>query len=210
MDVFGIENNTKGHIMAIKTLTAKFSGIAPLVQNNPQTVDPFNAYSKLKKPLVKKRSKTDEDLMALRNIDIESRLFYDEKLGVYVPTRWVMALIAKNAYELTRISKAKIRGAVFVVGEKSKLTYDGMDTVKKIDDIVKNERFHYIRITPQRSERLAKIFPIFHKWRFEVEIEYEDKIINKSDMKRILEYGAKYGGFGDWRPGMGRALCEVA
>jgi hypothetical protein len=197
--------------MAIKQLTAKFTGISPLLMNNPQTVDPFNHYSKLKKPLTNKRgaAKTDEIIQKIRDIEIESKLFFDDDIGIYAPTRWVMAAIAKNAFALSKIAKAKVRGSVFMVNEKAKLTYDGMDKVKKKIDIVKNDKFITILILPQQQSRLAKGFPIFHNWSFEVGIEYDDIIIDTAELVRILEYSAKYGGFGDFRPGYGRALCEV-
>ena len=195
--------------MAIQDIKVKFTGISPLLQNNPQTVDPFNHYAKLKKPLTSKRSKTDEDLYAIREIEVESKVFFDDEIGIYIPTRWVLASIAKNSHALARVSKAKIRGAVFTTHEKAKLIYDGMNLVKSKIDIVKNEKFVTTLILPQQQVRLAKNFPIFHKWSFEVELEYDDTIIDRSDMIRILEYGGKYGGFGDFRPTYGRALCEV-
>ena len=201
--------NNKGQIMAIKRLNAKFTGITPLLQNNPQSVDPFNQYAKAKKPLTSKRSKTDEDLMAIRDLDVESKVFFDDDLGIYVPTRWVLASIAKNAYALSKIAKAKVRGAVFTTSEKAKLIYDGMDLVKSKTDIVKNDKFITTLILPQQQVRLAKSFPIFHNWSFEVELEFDDTIIDIADMKRILEYGAKYGGYGDFRPTYGRCLVEV-
>ena len=200
----------KGHTMAIKTLNVKFSGFSPLLLNNPQTVDPFNHYAKLKKPLTSKRSKTDEDLLAIREIEVEGKLFFDDKLGIYVPTRWVMAAIAKNGYALTKIAKAKLRGAVFTTHEKAKLEYDGMKNVKTKKDIAKNDKFVTTLILPMRDVRLAKNFPIFHEWSFEVELEYDDKIVDRRDLKSILEYSAKYGGFGDFRPTYGRAIAEVS
>ena len=196
--------------MAIKSLTAKFTGISPLLQNNPQTVDPFNYYSKLKKPLTSKRTKTDEDIQALRDIEIESKIYFDNTLGIYIPTRWIMAAIAQNGYALTKISKAKLRGAVFTTHEKAKLIYDGMDVVKTKTDIVKNERFRTLLILPQKGIRLPKATPIFHQWSFEIELEYDDLILDHRDIKTILEYSAKYGGFGDFRPSYGRATVEVS
>lgn len=195
--------------MAMKTITAKFTGITPLLQNNPQTVDPFNGYAKKKKPLTAKRSKTDEDLIAIREIEVESKVFFDDDMGIFVPTRWVLASIAKNSHALAKIAKAKVRGAVFTTHEKAKLTYEGMNQVKSKLDIVHNDRFITTLILPQQQVRLAKNFPIFHKWSFECELEYDDNIIDATDMERILEYGAKYGGFGDFRPSYGRCLCEV-
>ena len=202
----------KGNTMAIKTINASFTGISPLLMNNPQTVDPFNHYTKLKKPLTNKRgaAKTDEIIQKIRDIEIESKIFFDDDIGVYVPTRWVMAAIAKNAYALSKIAKAKVRGSVFMSSEKAKLSFDGMDKVKHKIDIVKNDKFFTLLILPQQQNRIAKGFPIFHKWHFDVDIEFDDIIIDTAELVRILEYSAKYGGFGDFRPSYGRCICEVS
>jgi len=208
MDLFEITQR-KEYIMAMKTLTAKFTGISPLLQNNPQPVDAFNKYAKLKKPLTAKRTKTDEDLLLIRRIDVEGKVYFNDEMGIYIPSGWVMAGIAKNSHAIAKISKAKIRGAVFPVVDKMKLTYDGMKLVKSKIDIVDNDKFITTLILPQQQVRLAKSFPIFHKWSFEVELEYDDVIVDFADMKRILEYTAKYSGFGDFRPTYGRCLCKV-
>ena len=195
--------------MAMKNLSVKFTGISPLLQNNPQTVDVFNKYSRLKKPLTAKRTKTDEDVQQLRDIEVESKVFFDDDIGIYIPTRWVMAAIAKNSNAIAKKGKAKIRGGVFTTTDKAKLTYDGMNKVKSKTDIVKNEQFVTTLILPQQQVRLAKSFPIFHSWSFEVGLEYDDVILDEAELISILEYSAKYGGFGDFRPTYGRALCEV-
>lgn len=195
--------------MAIKSIEVRFTGFAPLLQNNPQTVDVFNHFAKAKKKYTAKRTKTDEDVLALRVLEIESKVWWDDELGVYVPSSWVMASIAKNAFKVAKIAKDKARGAIFAIENKSKLTYDGMNTVKKLKDISKNERFNTLLILPQQQVRLAKAFPIFHKWSFDIGLEYDDKIVDRSSLLDVLEYSCKYNGFGDFRPTYGRALLEV-
>ena len=195
--------------MAIQSITVKFTGISPLLQNNPQTVDPFNSYAKAKKPLTSKRSKTDEDLYSIRKIEVESKVFLDDEIGVYVPSRWVLAAIAKNSYAIAKVSKEKARGSIFTVSDKCKLSYDGIELVKTKEDISCNEKFVTVLILPQKQVRLAKSFPIFHKWSFECELEFDDTVIDETDLVRVLKQSAKYGGFGDFRPTYGRALCEV-
>ena len=59
--------------MAMQRINIKISGINPLLQNNPQTVDPFNRFSKAKKKITNKRTgKTDDDLLELGDIETES------------------------------------------------------------------------------------------------------------------------------------------
>lgn len=156
-----------------------------------------------------KRTKTDEDVLELRSIEVESKVYFDKEIGIYVPQRWLMASLAKNSWATIKVKKDHVRAGLFVVADKAKLTYDGMGKVKKITDIAKNEQFVTTLILPQGQVRLAKSFPIFHKWSFEFEIEYDDTIFNESELTSLLEYCAKYNGFGDFRPTYGRALCEV-
>jgi len=199
----------KGYTMAIKTITVKFSGISPLLQNNPQTVDVFNHYSKLKKPLVKKGARrTDEDNLLMRKIDVESKLFMDDELGVYVPDGWLVASLATNTKQRSFTIK-DVRGGIFTTTSKAKLYYDGMELVKSKEDISKNDRFIYLRCVKQGQVRIMKPIPIFHNWSFQFELEYEDTMFDIDELTNHIKYNAKYGGFGDFRPSFGRASCEV-
>jgi len=195
--------------MAIQTMKVRFNGIAPLLMNNPQTVDPFNRYSVMKKPIVAKRTKkTDEDILELRKIDIESKLYLNEDMGVYIPASWMDAFLASGT-KIRSFTLKDVRGGIFPTTDKFKLSFDGDDVVRDKSDISGNDRFVYTRLVKQGMVKLAKPFPIFHQWSFSCELEYEDSIINGDELKDHIEYNAKYGGFGDFRPSFGRALAEV-
>lgn len=194
--------------MAFQSFNVTFNGFAPLLLNNPQTVDSFNKYSIAKKKYTAKRAKTDEDVLALRSLEVESKLYFDEDLGVYVPTQWVIAMIAKNSWAIAKIKKETIRGAVFIVQDKAKLNYDGQGIVKTITDVVKNEKFTTTLILPQQQVRLAKSFPIFHKWSFSITVEFDNSVIDESSLKQIITNRCRYGGFGDFRPTYGRCTAE--
>lgn len=193
----------------MQNIHVKFNGVTPLLQNNAQTVDPFNKYAKLKKPLTAKRSKTDDDIQKIRDLEVESKVYFNDELGIYVPGSWLSASIAANAYSIAKVSKAKTRGAIFVVEDKTKLDYDGSELVHTIKDIVNNDRFIKVMILPQNGVRLAKSAPIFHRWSFSFNIEFDDAVLDEAQLVSILEYSAKYNGFGDFRPTFGRASLEV-
>jgi len=197
--------------MAIQTAHIKIIGMDYLLQNNPQTVDPFNAFSKAKKRITNKRTgKTDDDLIELGNIETESKLYFDEELGVYVPTRWLTEAICTGAFGVVKIGKDKMRGGVFATSSKAKLNYDGMAKVKTIADVVINPKFRHRAMLPQGQVRVAKDFPIFKNWSFETDIEFDDSIIDFDGLSRVVCRTAKYVGFGDFRPTFGRAIAEVA
>ncbi len=196
--------------MSIQTARITITGLNYLLTNNPQTVDPFNHYSKAKKVITNKRAgKTEDDLLQLGNIETESKIYFDDELGVYAPTRWMTEAICTAAFRIVKVGKDKMRGGVFAVDEKAKLNYIGMEKVKTITDVVMNPEFRHRAMLPQGQVRVAKDFPIFKKWSFSTDIEFDDTVVDFEGLKRIAEYTSMYVGFGDFRPTFGRGKAEV-
>lgn len=196
--------------MGMQQASIKITGINYLLQNNPQTVDPFNRFSKMMKVITKKRTgKTEDDLIELGNIETESKIYFDEQLGVYIPTRWLTEGICTAAFGVIKIGKDKMRGGIFPVEEKAKLVYKDMGKVKTIDDVVGNPTFRHRALLPQGQVRIPKDFPIFKEWSFQTGIEFDDTVVDFNGLKSVVERTARYVGFGDFRPTFGRATAEV-
>ena len=197
--------------MAMQQAHVKVTGINPLLQNNPQTVDRFNAYTKRMAAInAKKTRRTDDDYRELQDIEVRAKIYFDESIGIYIPSNWLSSAIASTAFKVAKISKADIRGALFTTEDKIKLSYRDMDKVKTPADIVGNPDFRIALTLKQGQVRVVKAAPIFHNWAFETTLEYDDKIIDPDSLTRIVEHMAKYGGFGDFRPTFGRAIAEVS
>lgn len=195
--------------MAIRTIGYTINGIAPLLLNNPQTVDRFNKYSKRMSVInAKKTRRTDEDYMELREIEIRSKIFFDEE-GIYVPATWMNASLEKISNAVAKISKATMRGAVFSNDTKLRLIYENQNKVKTPEDIVRNDEFHHLMNIKQGQVRIMKAYPKFEGWSFSGSIDYDDTIVDRSALQRLLEHASKYGGYGDFRPTFGRATAEV-
>lgn len=196
--------------MAIQAARITVTGMNYLLQNNPQTVDPFNRYTKAKKTITDKRIKTEDDLLELGNIETESKVYFDDELGVYVPTRWLTEAICTGAYAVIKVGRGKMRGGVFATADKAKLLYEGSDKVKTIADVVMNPKFRHRAMLPQGQARVPKDFPIFKKWSFSTVVEFDDTVVDFAGIRKVMERTAQYVGFGDFRPTFGRATAEVA
>lgn len=197
--------------MAIRQAQITITGISPLLQNNPQTVDPFNEFTKAKKRITAKRTgKTDDDLLELGNIEVESKVYFDEKVGVYAPARWLTEAIVTAGFAVAKIGRKKLRGGIFSTQDKIPLRYAGSNKVKGVADVVLNPEFRHRMLLPQTGVRVPKDFPIFNDWGFTTIIEFDDTVIDFGTLKRITEHTAKYTGFGDFRPTFGRAVAEVS
>ena len=196
--------------MAIQQARISVAGISPLLQNNPQTVDPFNRFAKAKKAITNKRTaKTDDDLLELGNLETESKLYFDDEIGVYIPATWITEAIICTGFSVAKIGRAKMRGGLFATEPKIKLKYRGMNKVKTITDVVMNSEFRHRMLLKQGQVRVPKDAPIFHDWSFETAVEFDDTVVDMGSLRRIVERSAKYGGFGDFRPTFGRANAEV-
>ena len=196
--------------MAMQAAKLSVRGIAPLLTNNPQTVDRFNHYAKKMKSINdKKTRRTDDDYLELRDLEMASKVYFHDAVGVYVPATWVTESIAGSAFGTVKLSRDKVRGAMFVTDSKIALEYDNKDKVKAAADVVGNSAFRHTIALPQGQVRVVKVFPIFHKWSFETTVEFDDSIMDMGMLSRIAAYAGKYVGYGDLRPTFGRAIVEV-
>ena len=192
-------------------MTGRIKGISPLLMNNPQTVDRFNPYTRaIARINAKKTKRTDDDYRELMDLEVRSKIYFDQALKVYIPSTWVTASIAANSFRTIKTSKADIRGAVFATEPRLKLHYEGSNKVTEPEDIVGNADFRTKLTLKQGQVRVVKATPIFQNWHFDFELEFDDKIIDPGSLKQVIEYSSKYGGFGDFRPTYGRAVAEVA
>ena len=196
--------------MSIQKINVEIVGTNPLLMANPQTVDRFNQYARdMAKINAKKTRRTDEDYRMLADIEVRSKVHWDDEVGVFVPSTWVMSAICKHAFNLEKISKDKIRGSVLETEHKLPLEFAGRDKVKTLDDVVGNPAFRYQMNIKQGQVRVMKSVPIFKNWSFKTSLLVENTQIDPADVKAIIEYAAKFGGFGDFRPTFGRAEASV-
>ena len=192
----------------MKNLKCKVIGNNEIRLNNPQSADPFNKYARELKVINNKRKKTDNDLIKLANLTYESKLYFDDKLGVYVPSNWIVAGLSAIAYKQTRISKAGCRGAIYPNSKKYKLYYEGMKKVKKIDDLVLDDFFRTTEFYLISGKRISKPIPTFYNWSFEIDIDFDEEIISVEDMELLLKVMVYRKGFGDYRPTYGRGTIQ--
>ena len=193
----------------METISFRINGTGTLLMNNPQTVDPFNGYAQKIKPLRSKRGKTDEQLLTLRTLEIESKLYMNDELGIYVPTSWVMSAVAQTSFKKAKIAKKDIRAGVFCDESKAKLNFRGSKKIKTKRDISGNPEFYVTMLIKQGQVKVPKSTPEFDEWSFQTSLTFDPKVIDKRTLVDILTYCCEYGGFGDFRPTFGRASLEM-
>ncbi len=194
----------------MKRLTFTIVGRNEIRLSNPQGVDPLNQYSiRMKSFTDVHHSRRDEQhYLAQRDLECESKLYWNNELGVYIPTTWIVEAIAKESFAQVKVSKAKMRGAVFLTTDKIKLHYNGENEVRTKEDVIHNPNLRATQPIKQGQVRIIKVFPKFEGWSFSVELDFDERIYTELEMKKILSVAVTRTGFGDFRPTYGTGHIE--
>lgn len=150
----------------------------------------------------KKRGKTDDDHAQLAAVEFETRLYYDEKVGVYVPGDAIHSALVEAA-KSEKMGK-NFKRSVMIMEDKLPLIYDGPKRPQALFD----KGFYDRRTVVMQNRRIPRTRPMFQQWALEVEVTYAEENVNEVDLIRIATYAGRFVGIGDYRPKFGR--FEVA
>lgn len=187
--------------MAWKTLNYKLTSACPMLQHNGQTADPLNKWSKAIKAVSGKRSKTDADYEEMARLEFLAGLYMGAD-GPIIPASVVDATIINAAKKLKEGMTAK--AGLFCL-EHARLEYEGPCTT---DALWADERFRYVAIVRVGNARIARTRPIFNAWEAVVKVNFEDGVLNATQVDRWFTIAGTQIGFGDWRPQYGRFQAQ--
>lgn len=182
------------------------TGATPLIAHNIQMADPLNKFARQLKAVTKKRTKTDEDHLAMARIEFEGSLYYDDTLGPYIPGQNIEKCVVEGA----RISKQgkQIERGLFVLDDACPLVYAGPRDIPGLWGGGDSEFVSgmMVRVGTQRVRRTR---PIFRTWALEVEAELDPALLNPEELQGIVDSAGAMVGLGDYRPRYGRFDARV-
>jgi hypothetical protein len=191
-----------------QTLEVEISGLNSVLMHNIQLADPLNEFARKMKVISGKRTKTDADLFALRELEIAGGLYWSDSIGVYIPCDWLETCIT-DAARKRRLGK-DVQAGVQVVEDKLALVYEGMDKVETIQNIVDDSTFHFVKGVRVSKARVMRARPIFRGWSTKATIAFDPEAINRQTLIELLDVAGSRIGMGDWRPKFGRFNVEVS
>ena len=141
------------------TIEFRLTGTSPLMMNNPQTVNPFNPYTLQMKEITDKRKRSDEDLRDLLKIKFMAALYYDDKLGPYLP----MISVWRSIHEAAKISRAgkTIERGLHTGQDMAAIEYPGPRTP---EELYADPQFVDVRDASPSGKRVTACRPIFKTW----------------------------------------------
>lgn len=189
--------------------TVTIEGIRPLLMHNGRLCDPLDEHTKRLKTASKQRNKSDDDHVRVARVELEGGLYHDPKLGPYVPSDNLQAMLERGATrrKLGKVFKAHVsvdmpRGDV----PGFALRYKGP---RDIEGIWANRAFVFTkgaRVGQSRIMRTRARFPTGWSLSFDVEVLADG--VSKEQLEQAISDAGLYEGLGDWRPRYGRFVVK--
>jgi hypothetical protein len=184
--------------MAYQALNLKFAGVSPLIHHRGGLANPLDPMAKEMKRVTAKRKKTDADFEQLAKLEFFGSLYLGEDGSPIIPADCIEACLIEGAKKIRRGPEAK-SGVICM--KHSQLEYDGPRTDKELWE---DKRFVIaVGVRIQRN-RIIRTRPMFPNWSADVHLEYEDSVLNASDVREFAVKAGQLVGLCDWRPRYGR------
>lgn len=189
-------NNTKKYSIHIK-------GRTPLIMHCDKACNPLHPLTKRIKEITCVRKKTDDHHIALARLEFEAAMYYDKKLGVYMPSKCLQGCIkaAARKFKLGKQTKAIILSDPLgypVIGYKgedveslySQVNEDGEKIYVFVENLVVN------------MSRVVRTRPIFYQWEVKFSLMLDTELLPEKNLETILETAGYEYGLCELRPGL--------
>lgn len=186
----------------VKTVNVEIRGIAPLLMNSNRGVNPLDPLVKEMKNITAKGSRkmTDDDQERLLHIKWTLGMYFDEKIGPYVPSVNIEATI-RNAAKMIRRSQ-DIKFGLQVLPDKVPLIFDGP---RNRDELWKDSKFSDFRVGKMKTGSSVNLMrPRFDSWSMKFQVMFDEGVLNDTTVKELIVTGGHKVGLCDYRPKYGR------
>lgn len=183
------------------------TGTRPLLMHNVRLASPMNAYAKRLKALNSKRSKTDEDRIAMARVEFEGGLYFDDEVGPYIPGQNVLASLIEGA-KIKRWGR-KVERGVQVMDFVIPLLYKGPRDIESLWGGGDESEFVDIRPVTVQTSKVDRCRPIFRDWAFETELSLDESALDPDDFAEVVQLAGAMAGLGDYRRAYGRFDVEL-
>jgi hypothetical protein len=199
----------------MKNLKVRFTGTAPLMMQSDRTSDPLDDITRAIKSITGKRKKTDEDLLAIYQLEFLGGLYHHPRIppdgktngrgdGVHLPGVLIDATL-NGAAKLQKRGQDVKRG-LMTIAERVPLIYPNP---RPPLELYQDPEHRDIRGVKIGRSRVMRCRPIFREWSAETTIAYDEQILDEEDVLRFARDAGEYIGFGTYRPRFGRFSVEV-
>lgn len=188
----------------MKNLKVTWKGISPLIMHSCQCVNPLHSISKELKKYTSKKSKTDEDLEKIADLEWEAGAYWKDGLGLYMPGENVEATIQNGA---KANKKGKDIEKYVEVSDLYIPFYYGENLTK--EELIKSFEYRDTRIMTVMRSKILRTRPRFDQWNITFNLRYNEEKIDIETIMNAMEYAGQFVGLCDSRPKYGKFVPIV-
>lgn len=185
-------------------LKLKITGRAPLLMQSGRLANPLDDLSRELKAITSLRKKTDEDLEATLRVKFMGSLYWDQKLGPYIPGENLDRALFDAAKEI-KLGK-KFTQCAYIVESALRLQYDGP---RDPEALYADPAFRDVRMVVISKSRVPMCRPIFNRWGIEATLSFNEDLIDERDVRNIVSFAGRQG-LGTFRRRFGKFEAEAA
>jgi hypothetical protein len=189
---------------SMKAIRFALKGTSPLLIQAATLADPLHELTKALKAVSGKKTKTDDDIRRMGELEFRASLYFDETLGPVIPAQNFERML-RDAGTMTKRGR-DVQRALMVVDDLVPIEYDGPRDLPRLE---KDKRFHSRMSVKVKQARTVRERPIFHDWGCKVTVSYDEKLFNQDEIIEIMAKSGRYIGIGTFRPRYGQFEAEV-
>ena len=188
----------------MKTIKIELKGLSPLLMHSCRGVNPLDPLVIELKKLTSKRTKTEEDLRRISDIEWELSLYWDDGIGLYIPAECIEACVRDAA-------KKQKKGKTIVCGFSCLDMMNPLDIGEKLtkEQMRSDFRFRDVRCMCVQKNRVMRTRGRFNMWKCSLLATYDENILDLRTVTDALEYAGNYVGLLDSRPRYGKFAATV-
>lgn len=183
------------------------TGTRPLLVHNVRLASPLDPIVKQIKQITSKKTKTDDDRLAIARLEFEGGLYHDPVIGPYLPGVYMLRCLQEGA-KFTREGK-KIERGVVMEDFMMPLIYKGPRTIEELWGDDGDSEFVDMRTVVVSRQKVDRCRPIFNQWVIETTLYADPEVLNFEDLERIAANAGKMEGLGDYRSMYGRFTAQL-
>lgn len=188
----------------MKTLKVTWKGITPLIMHSCKCVNPLHPISIKLAELTGKKKKTEEDLIAISNLEWEAGAYWKEGMGLYIPAENVEATIINGAKQY---KKGKdIEKYCDVTDLYIPFSYGENLT---LEELIANYEYRDTRPMNVMRSKVMRTRPRFDQWEITFPLRYNEEQIDMKTIVDAIEYAGQYVGLCDSRPKYGKFVALI-
>lgn len=189
----------------MRQLHITFIGDSPLIMHSPKCVNPLHPIAVRMKEFTSKRKKTEEDLLAISDLEWEAGVYWDDNIGLHIPNECIKATIQngakqnKKGKDIAKYLQVATLMAPLNIGEE-----------QDYERLKSDMRYRDVRSVCVQRSRVNRTRPRFNTWSTEFDVVYDEAMLDLTTIVSALEYAGSYVGICEMRDrGYGRFSVNI-